>query len=165
MPGIARAALESHGRGEKFRVSPGEIPEEFKMSAGVFVSLKKKGRLRGCIGTVFPQQGNIIEETIHNAISAGHRDPRFHPVRDEELDDLDISVDVLRASEPVDGKEDLDPERYGVIVRSGRKQGLLLPNLEGVDTVEEQVDIARQKAGISPGEPLELERFEVVRYK
>ncbi|KJS01024.1 MAG: hypothetical protein VR68_05920 [Peptococcaceae bacterium BRH_c4a] len=165
LPGIARAALESHGRGEKFRVSPGEIPEEFKMSAGVFVSLKKKGRLRGCIGTVFPQQGNIIEETIHNAISAGHRDPRFHPVRDEELDDLDISVDVLRASEPVDGKEDLDPERYGVIVRSGRKQGLLLPNLEGVDTVEEQVDIARQKAGISPGEPLELERFEVVRYK
>ncbi|MCL6612602.1 MAG: AmmeMemoRadiSam system protein A [Peptococcaceae bacterium] len=165
LPGIARAALEHYSRGEKFTVPPDRIPVEFRKPAGVFVSLKKHGQLRGCIGTVSPQYGNIVEETINNAVSAGHRDPRFYPVRDEELDELDISVDVLHAPEPVKSKDDLDPVRYGVIVKSGRRQGLLLPNLEGVNTVEEQIDIARQKAGIGPGEPYELERFEVVRYK
>lgn len=165
LPGIARAALEHYGRGQKYSVPADRVPGEFRKAAGVFVSLKKQGRLRGCIGTIEPQYGSIVEETIHNAISAGHRDPRFYPVREEELEDLEISVDVLYPSEPVTGKEQLDPRRYGVIVKSGRKQGLLLPNIEGVDTVEEQVDIAMQKAGISPGEPLTLERFEVVRYK
>jgi len=165
LPQIARAALEHYSRGEKYSVPPDRIPGEFAKPAGVFVSLKKHGRLRGCIGTITPQQGSIVEETIHNAISAGHRDPRFHPVRKEELDDLDISVDVLHEPEPIKTKDSLDPARYGVIVRSGRKQGLLLPNLEGVDTVEEQIGIAMQKAGIHPGEPIELERFEVVRHK
>ncbi|MFZ5648893.1 MAG: AmmeMemoRadiSam system protein A [Bacillota bacterium] len=165
LPGIARDALEHYSRGKKFKIPPGKIPDEFKKPAGVFVSLKKDGQLRGCIGTIFPQYSSIIEETINNAISAGHRDPRFHPVGPEELDELDISVDVLHAPEPVKGKDQLDPVRYGVIVKSGRRQGLLLPNLEGVDTVEQQIDIARQKAGISPGEPIELERFEVVRHK
>ncbi|MFZ5634364.1 MAG: AmmeMemoRadiSam system protein A [Bacillota bacterium] len=165
LPGIARATLEHYSRGEKYKVPLDRIPEEFRKPAGVFVSLKKHGQLRGCIGTIEPQYGNIVEETVHNAISAGHRDPRFYPVREDELDDLDISVDVLHPPEPVREKEELDPQRYGVIVRSGRKQGLLLPNIEGVNTVEEQIDIARQKAGIYPGEPMELERFEVVRYK
>ncbi|MFZ5649883.1 MAG: AmmeMemoRadiSam system protein A [Bacillota bacterium] len=165
LPGIARESLERYSKGEKFKIPPGEMPDEFSKPAGVFVSLKKDGMLRGCIGTIFPQYSNTIEETINNAISAGHRDPRFHPVRPEELDDLDISVDVLHAPEPVKGKEGLDPARYGVIVRSGRRQGLLLPNLEGVDTVDQQIDIARQKAGIGPGEPIEIERFEVVRHK
>lgn len=165
LPGIARAALEQYSRGKKYKPDHSRIPGEFGKPAGVFVSLKRHGQLRGCIGTTAPQYGNIVEETINNAISAGHRDPRFYPVRDEELHDLDISVDVLHPPEPVAGKEELDPQRYGVIVKSGRRQGLLLPNLEGVDTVEEQVSIAMQKAGISPGEPVELERFEVVRYK
>jgi len=129
------------------------------------VSLKKHGQLRGCIGTIEPRHENIIEETVNNAVSAGHHDSRFSPVRQDELDDLDISVDVLRPPEPVKGKEDLDPQRYGVIVRSGYRSGLLLPNLEGVNTVEEQIGIAMQKAGISPGEKYDLERFEVVRYK
>lgn len=164
LPGIARKSLESFSKGGKLKIPPGEAPDEFSKPAGVFVSLKKDGMLRGCIGTVFPQYSNIIEETVNNAISAGHRDPRFHPVSPEELDAIDISVDVLHAPEPVNGKEELDPARYGVIVRSGRRQGLLLPNLEGVDTVEQQLDIARQKAGIEPGEPMEIERFEVVRY-
>jgi AmmeMemoRadiSam system protein A len=165
LPRLARQTLEHYARGEKYRVSPEDGPEEFSRPAGVFVSLKKDGQLRGCIGTIHPQQGSIVEETVNNAISAGHRDPRFQPLDPGEIDELDISVDVLYPPEPVKGMEDLDPLRYGVIVKSGRKQGLLLPNLEGVDTVEEQVDIARQKAGIAAGEPVELERFEVVRHK
>ncbi|MFZ5596791.1 MAG: AmmeMemoRadiSam system protein A [Bacillota bacterium] len=165
LPSIARAALEAYSEGKRLEVPPGEAPPEFRRPAGVFVSLKKDGRLRGCIGTISPRYGSIIEETLHNAISAGHRDPRFDPVSSDELDDLDISVDVLESPEPVKGIEDLDPVRYGVIVKSGRRQGLLLPNLEGVDTVEEQIAIARQKAGISPGEKIEIERFEVKRYK
>ena len=165
LPGLAREALESYARGTKYRVPPERVPEEFKKPAGVFVSLKKNGQLRGCIGTIFPQHGSVVEEVLENAISAGHKDPRFYPVREEELAELEISVDLLHAPEPVSGKEELDPARYGVIVRAGRKTGLLLPNLEGVDTVEEQIEIARQKAGIAAGEPVELERFEVVRYK
>lgn len=165
LPRVARATLEQYSRGKKYSVPPDQVPGEFAKPAGVFVSLKKRGQLRGCIGTISPQCGNIVEETINNAISAGHRDPRFYPVGEEELDDLEISVDVLHPPEPVSGREGLDPLRYGVIVKSGRRQGLLLPNIEGVDTVEEQIDIARQKAGIAPGEPFDLERFEVVRYK
>lgn len=165
LPGIARATLEYYGRGEKYQVPPDMVPDEFKKPAGVFVSLKTNGQLRGCIGTVFPQHDSIIEETIQNAISAGHRDPRFYPLKSEELDNLEISVDVLGEPEPIADKKDLDPLRFGVIVRSGRKSGLLLPNLEGVNTVEEQIGIASQKAGINPGEPVRLERFEVIRYK
>ncbi len=166
LPALARSALGYYLKTGK-AMDTGEIktPEEFSGKAGVFVSMKKEGQLRGCIGTVFPQQENIIEETIQNAISAGVRDPRFYPVRLEEMDDLDISVDVLRQPEPIKGLSELDTEKYGVIVKSGRRSGLLLPNLEGIDTPEEQVAIARQKAGISPEEPVQLERFEVVRYK
>ncbi|MHB8156077.1 MAG: AmmeMemoRadiSam system protein A, partial [Desulfocucumaceae bacterium] len=165
LPRIARLTLEAEAQGRKYSVPPADVPEAFKKPAGVFVSLKKNGQLRGCIGTILPVAGSIVEETVHNAISAGHHDPRFSPVDPGELDELDISVDVLGSPEPVKGVEDLDPVRYGVIVKSGRKRGLLLPNLEGVNTVEEQVDIARQKAGIAQGEPVDLERFEVVRYK
>jgi AmmeMemoRadiSam system protein A len=122
--------------------------------------------LRGCIGTIEPTQANVALEVIQNAISAATQDPRFPPIVPEELADLDIKVDVLGEPEPVDGLEELDPKRYGVIVKSARdwRRGLLLPDLEGVDTVESQVDIARRKAGIRPDEPIELYRFEVVRY-
>ncbi|MCL6635357.1 MAG: AmmeMemoRadiSam system protein A, partial [Peptococcaceae bacterium] len=144
---------------------PGNVPPEFQKEAGVFVSIKKHGELRGCIGTVEPTRDSIAREVIMNAISAGTRDPRFFPVQEGELDDLEYSVDVLLPPEPAGGFEDLDPEKYGVIVRSGRRQGLLLPDLEGIDTPEEQVAVARQKAGIGPGEPVELMRFEVVRYR
>jgi AmmeMemoRadiSam system protein A len=134
--------------------------------AGTFVSIHKHGMLRGCIGTIEPTQANVAQEVIQNAISSATRDPRFPPIGPEELADLDIKVDVLGESEPVDGLEELDPKRYGVIVQSARdwRKGLLLPDLEGVDTVEYQVDIARRKAGIRPGEPIKLYRFEVVRY-
>jgi AmmeMemoRadiSam system protein A len=133
--------------------------------AGVFVSLKKHGQLRGCIGTIGPTCPCIADEIIQNAISAGTKDPRFNPIKENELDDIVYSVDVLGKPEPVDDISQLDVIRYGVIVSYGYKRGLLLPNLEGVDTVEQQIDIARQKAGIGRDEPYTLERFEVVRHK
>ena len=133
--------------------------------AGVFVSLKKQGELRGCIGTFQPTTESVAEEIIQNAVSAATQDPRFSPVTEDELGEIEYSVDVLSAPEKVAGKEDLDPRKYGVIVKSGDYKGLLLPDLEGVDTVDAQVNIAAMKAGISLSEDIELYRFEVKRYK
>ncbi len=161
---LARKALEAYveeGRRISPDSEPGSLPAE---KAGVFVSLKKQGQLRGCIGTILPTTESIGSEIINNAISAGTADPRFNPVTPDELDDLVYSVDVLKPPEPIEDLSQLDVKRYGVIVRSGRRSGLLLPNLEGIDTVEQQVAIARQKAGISPDEPIRLERFEVIRH-
>jgi AmmeMemoRadiSam system protein A len=132
--------------------------------AGTFVSLKKHGQLRGCIGTISAATGSIAEEIINNAVSACSRDPRFHPVTSEELDELVYSVDILGDTEDIDSPNDLDVKRYGVIVTSGNKRGLLLPNLEGVDTVEQQIAISKKKAGIRESEKVELQRFEVVRH-
>ncbi|HCL89891.1 MAG TPA: AmmeMemoRadiSam system protein A, partial [Candidatus Atribacteria bacterium] len=120
--------------------------------------------LRGCIGTFMPTQENIAQEIIKNAISAAIDDPRFSPVTVSELEDLSISVDVLSAPEEVKDISQLDPKKYGVIVSSGYKKGLLLPDLEGVDTAEYQIDIAKRKAGIYPGEKVKLYRFEVKRF-
>ena len=145
---------------------PDSLPEEFfKERAGVFVSIKKKGNLRGCIGTFQPTSDNIIQETVRNAISASTKDPRFGPITEDELSALTFSVDVLTAPEPIDSPQELDPSRYGVIVTSGTRRGLLLPALDGVDTIEEQMSIVLQKAGIEPDEDIKLERFEVKRYK
>lgn len=163
---LARQTLETYIRtGKRIPVPDGLPREMLEERAGVFVSLKKHGQLRGCIGTIAPTCSCIAEEIIQNAISAGTEDPRFIPVREYELDDLVYSVDVLGKPEPVKDTSELDVIRYGVIVTSGYKRGLLLPNLEGVDTVEQQVEIAMQKAGIRKGEPYTLERFEVVRHK
>ena len=164
---LVRLARETLERKVKGLPPPqiGEVPEEFRGRAGVFVSIKKHGTLRGCIGTIEPTRGSIVEEVMANALSAGLNDPRFWPVGEEELDDLEYSVDVLEPPEPVAGLHELDPKKYGVIVSSGWRKGLLLPDLEGVQTAEEQVEIARRKAGIPPGEPVRLERFKVVRYK
>ena len=132
--------------------------------AGVFVSIHKEGKLRGCIGTFLPTRENIAREIIGNAVSAATRDPRFDPVTPDELKWLEINVDVLSAPERISSMEELDVRRYGVIVSSGSRRGLLLPDLDGVDTVEDQVDIARRKGGIRENEPVTLERFEVVRH-
>lgn len=132
--------------------------------AGAFVSLKIRGRLRGCIGTIEPARENLAAEIAENAISAGIYDPRFPPVSESELDDLVYSVDVLSEPEPIDSPDELDPKIYGVIVQKGRRRGLLLPDLEGVDTVEEQLAIALEKAGISPEEDYKIYRFRVERY-
>jgi len=141
------------------------IPDELlKERHGVFVSLKKFGHLRGCIGTIAPTTDSVGEEIIRNSIEAAMHDPRFPEVSEDEMNDIDISVDVLMDSEKC-GKEDLDPERYGVIVSSGVRRGLLLPDLEGVDTIEEQLQIACDKGDIDFDEDYKIERFEVVRYK
>ena len=144
--------------------APEPLPVEMERRAGVFVSLHLGGALRGCIGTIEATRENLALEIIHNAISASTRDPRFSPVTGGELDALDISVDVLGEAERVADWSELDPKRYGVIVSSGRRRGLLLPDLDGVDTVEQQVSIALRKAWIDESEPYMLERFEVVRY-
>lgn len=144
---------------------PDDLPKELtEYSAGVFVSLKKGGQLRGCIGTFMPVQNNIALEIIENAVSAATRDPRFSPVNISEVDQLSISVDVLSPPEAISDISQLDPKKYGVIVTSGFKKGLLLPDLEGVDTVEYQIDIAKRKAGITHGEDYQVDRFEVKRY-
>ena len=162
---LARETIENYVKQGKIITPPPNLPEEMiNQKTGVFVSLKKFGDLRGCIGTFMPTQKNIAQEVIKNAISAAVDDPRFSPVNVSELEDLSISVDVLSAPEEVKDISQLDPKKYGVIVSSGYKKGLLLPDLEGVDTAEYQIDIAKRKAGIYPDEKVELYRFEVKRF-
>ncbi|GBD95172.1 hypothetical protein BMS3Abin06_00035 [bacterium BMS3Abin06] len=162
---LAKETVEQYILNGKIIKPPAEPAPEMTEKAGVFVSIKKKGELRGCIGTFQPTAENVASEIIQNAISAATQDPRFAPVNSSELDDLEYSVDVLTKPERVGSKKDLDPERYGVIVKSGVRRGLLLPDLEGVNTVDEQVGIACMKAGIDSDENIELYRFEVKRYK
>lgn len=161
---LARQALRHYLEHGRPLPAPEPLPELLSQRAGAFVSLKKGGELRGCIGTVEPVRQSLAEEIIMNAVSAGVRDPRFAPVRLEEIDELTFSVDVLMPPEKIESEGELDPARYGVIVRSGHRSGLLLPDLEGIDTAAEQIAIARRKAGIGPHEPVELYRFEVRRY-
>ncbi|MBO7422687.1 MAG: AmmeMemoRadiSam system protein A, partial [Oscillospiraceae bacterium] len=163
---LARASISSWVREKKRPVLPEDLPGEMlKDRAGVFVSLHKDGRLRGCIGTIQATRKNIAEEIVENGISAATKDPRFSPVRPDELDALEISVDILGEPERISSKEELDVKRYGVIVSKGFRRGLLLPNLDGIDSVDEQVAIALRKAGLSEREKVfELERFEVVRH-
>jgi AmmeMemoRadiSam system protein A/AmmeMemoRadiSam system protein B len=163
---LARQSLETYISTGQYAKLPEGLPEDMtNRKAGVFVSLKKHGSLRGCIGTISPVTESIAKEILRNAVSAAAEDPRFAPVTEDELDELIYSVDVLSPAEPIKSMEELDVKRYGVIVTSGRKRGLLLPNLEGVDTIEQQVSIARKKAGIYNNEKVSLERFEVVRHK
>lgn len=161
---LAKETVELYVREGKVP-KPKELTPEMKEKAGVFVSIHKRGNLRGCIGTFEPVTENVAEEIMRNAISSAIDDPRFHPITPNELKDLDYSVDVLTKPEPVESVKQLDPKKYGVIVAAGWQRGLLLPDLEGVDTVEQQIEICRQKAGISPYEPVQLYRFEVRRYK
>lgn len=164
LPQWARRCLSAYLSNE----DPGllQLPDssEFAKRRGCFVTLKQNGQLRGCIGTTEPWQENLALEIQHNALAAGTRDPRFRPVQADEMATLSITVDVLGDLEKIEGTEDLDPWRYGVVVRQGRKTGLLLPHLEGVDTVADQVSIAKQKAGIPPEESVDFWRFEVKRH-
>jgi len=164
---LARWTLKEFLRKRRVPSLPDKVPPEFCRRAGVFVSLHKRGELRGCIGTYLPTQKNIGEEIIKNAISAATQDPRFPPVREEELKEIEISVDILSEPELINSLDDLDPRKYGVIVSKGWQKGLLLPDLEGVDTVETQLRIAQQKAGLYglPFDQLKIYRFTVTRYK
>jgi AmmeMemoRadiSam system protein A len=163
---LARATVNAWVQSRRRPALPEDLPPEMLSDrAGVFVSLHKDGNLRGCIGTIQATKRNIAEEIVENGISASTRDPRFSPVRPEELDALEISVDVLGTPERIRSRDELDVKRYGVIVTKGFRRGLLLPNLDGVDTVDEQVSIALRKAGLSEREKdFEMERFEVVRH-
>lgn len=164
---LARHTIESFVKsGHK------DVPDSMKegipdRKAGVFVSIHtKSGELRGCIGTVLPSCKSITEEIIQNAVWACSRDGRFEPVVKSELDSLVIKVDVLSEPEPIDSPDELDPKKYGVIVSaSNGRRGLLLPALEGVDTVEEQIEICRGKGGIRFNEPVTLQRFTVERHE
>ena len=163
---LARQTIESFVKTGEALPLPDDMPTELTQTrAGVFVSLKIAGKLRGCIGTVSAVTGSIAEEIRKNAVSACSEDPRFEPVRAEELERIQYSVDVLGKTERVDAVDQLDAKRYGVVVISGYRKGLLLPNLDGVDTVEEQIKIAKRKAGIPEGERCRMERFEVVRHQ
>ncbi|SQD92468.1 Protein TM_1551 [Candidatus Bipolaricaulis anaerobius] len=161
---LARSSIAAYVR-ERRRISPppGLPPELASRRRGAFVSIKKGGALRGCIGTYQPTEENLAEEIIANAIRAATEDPRFPPLTPDELPEVSLSVDVLSPPEPCRAA-DLDPRRYGVIVEAGWRRGLLLPDLPGVDTVEEQLRIAKMKAGISADEPCRLWRFTVERH-
>ncbi len=162
---LARYCIENFVLTGKPAPMPTNVaPQLTAERAGAFVSLKMHGRLRGCIGTIAPVYANVAEEIAHNAIAACSQDPRFMPVRPDELADLVYSVDVLAPAEPIASAEELDVKKYGVIVQCGGRRGLLLPDIEGVDTVEQQIAIARQKGGIAPSEPVQLYRFEVIRH-
>ncbi len=160
---LAKDTIENYVRNGTIP-HPNELTPEMVERSGVFVSLKVGGLLRGCIGTYEPAKANVAEEVITNAISSATRDPRFPPVTPDELSDLEYSVDVLTSPEPVKSEAELDPKRYGIIVESGKRKGLLLPNLEGVDTVARQIEICRSKAGIPSHEQVKLYRFMVKRY-
>lgn len=162
---LARASLEHYIKHKERIEIPNNLSEELLNNRnGAFVTIKKDGILRGCIGTIEPTQKNVAMEIIENAISAGLRDPRFDPVEEEELPQLVYSVDILMEPEPISSMEELDVKKYGVIVSKGFRKGLLLPNLDGVDTPQEQVRIALNKAGIPEFEDFKLERFEVIRH-
>ena len=163
---LARLSLETFVKtGMRLECLPDGLPAEMTgQTAGAFVSLHTHGQLRGCIGTTGPTTESVAWEIVQNAVSACSRDPRFPPVTVAELDSLEYSVDVLGQPEPISSPAELDVKKYGVIVSCGGRRGLLLPDLEGVDTVEQQIDIARQKSGISSREKYTLERFEVVRH-
>ncbi|MDD3824813.1 MAG: AmmeMemoRadiSam system protein A [Anaerolineae bacterium] len=167
---LARRSIQAYVREGKRIPVPAELLPEMQREAGAFVSIHRYGQLRGCIGTIQPTCSTVAEEVIENAIAAATCDPRFSPITAGELVDLEIKVDVLDKPEPVQTLAELDPRRYGLIVQSKKepwKRGLLLPDLEGIDTVEKQVYWTRcHKAGINdPDEPVEMFRFEVHRYK
>ena len=166
LPALARQTIKAFVKDGKLLPAPENLSELLQQRAACFVSIKtREGDLRGCIGTIEPEKDTLAEELIANAISAATRDPRFPPVRADELPNLKYSVDVLSQPELV-RLEDLDPRVYGVIVedQDGVRRGLLLPNLEGIDTAAKQVEIASRKAGIAPGTEVKLWRFRAERY-
>lgn len=163
---IAKKSVEQFIKTGEIPLIPENIPEEMKRKAGVFVSLKKRGQLRGCIGTFMPTTENIYKEIVKNAIAAATEDPRFQPVHQSELSEIEYSVDILSPPEPVRSLDELDPKKYGVIVIKGWRRGLLLPDIEGVNTVDEQLKITKLKAGIDPFDTdVEIYKFKVERYK
>lgn len=144
---------------------PEPLTKDMESRSGAFVSIKKLKQLRGCIGTLEPCEPNLAMEIIENSLKAALHDPRFSPVTAEELQDLTYSIDVIRPLEKISSVEELDPHTYGLVVRSNGKQGVLLPDLEGVDSAEEQIQICRAKGKIPEDDPVEMYRFKVDRFR
>ncbi len=165
--GLARLSIEKF-IGEGLTLLPPQHPAGVLAErAGTFVTLRTSaGELRGCMGTTEPTQATVAEEIIHNAISSATRDPRFPRVTVDELTDLRYGVDVLSAPEPARGPVDLDAGRFGVIIETldAQRRALLLPRIQGIDTVDQQWQAVHQKAGIRLGEPVRVERFTVTRF-
>jgi AmmeMemoRadiSam system protein A len=162
---LARQTIETYVQTKRVIESPSTPEFQETAKPGVFVSIHyKTGELRGCVGSFHTTERLLAEQVIHSAISACSRDPRFPPVRPAELPLLDVKVDVLSPLEPIDSPDELDVKRYGLVVESGWKRGLLLPDIPGVEDVEQQIEIAEMKAGIRPGEPIQMYRFTVDRY-
>ncbi|MBR2390286.1 MAG: AmmeMemoRadiSam system protein A, partial [Mogibacterium sp.] len=162
---LAREAVEAYVLRREVLDVPADLPDEMLTAqAGAFVSIHEHGELRGCIGTIAPTRSSVAEEIIGNAISASTRDPRFPAIKPDELPWLEINVDVLGEPEDIDSEDELDVKRYGVIVSCGRRRGLLLPDLDGIDTPQQQVEIAMKKGGIHRFEKYQLQRFEVIRH-
>jgi len=162
---LAKKAVEKYIKNKEILSLPSELTEEMRQKAGVFVSMKKYGKLRGCVGTFVPFSENVAQEIIRNAISAATEDPRFYRVQPGELEEITYSVDILSPPVRVNDISELDPQKYGVIVVKGFRKGLLLPDLEGVDSAKEQMRIARLKAGIDPDDhDVELFKFYVRRF-
>jgi hypothetical protein len=165
-PALAKKAVEAYCTERSIIAPPEPVPAEMQRRAGVFVSLKKHGELRGCIGTFSPTTENLAAEIIRNALAAANEDPRFTTVTAAELNQIDYSVDVLSDPVKIQSLDELDPRKYGVIVAKGSRRGLLLPDLEGVDTVDYQLSVTKMKAGIDPSDHnVEIYKFTVDRYK
>ncbi len=163
---LARKAVEEYiVSGREAEIEEEELPEILKRKAGVFVTLKKGGKLRGCMGTFKPVQKNAAYEIISNAMTAAENDPRFPEVEKEELNEISISVDILSEPEAVRNKSELDPKKYGILVKGGHQTGLLLPDLEGIETAEKQLNIAKRKAGLAEDTEVEIYRFTVSRFE
>ena len=162
---LAQKSIESYVRNQEIIDVPENLPPQLtNVKAGAFVSIHKNGELRGCIGTILPTQKNLALEIINNAVSAASKDLRFNPITPEELCDLSVNVDVLSEPEDIASEEELDVKLYGVIVTKGSLRGVLLPDLDGIDTVKQQISIAKKKAGIGQNEDVSLQRFKVVRH-
>ncbi len=161
---LAKETIRSYLTNGVIPQPPKDLAEEFLEKKGLFVSIKKHGQLRGCIGSVEPTKKNVAEEVIHNAVSASTQDPRFPSITLDELEDLTVSVDLLSPLEKVTDPSQLNPKKYGIVVSSKSKKGVLLPDLEGVDTIEEQLRIAKGKGSIAHQEKFEIQRFEVKRF-
>jgi hypothetical protein len=163
---LARRAVEEYIiKGKQIEIDENELPEILKKQAGVFVTLKKNNKLRGCMGTFKSVQKNAAYEIISNAMTAAENDPRFPEVNKEELNEIKFSVDILSEPEQVRDKTELDPKKYGVLVKGGHQTGLLLPDLDGIDTAEEQLNIAKRKAGLNQDSNVEIYRFQVRRFE
>ena len=161
---VARGAIARHLEQPGPVAKP--LPDSLSESRGVFITLRQAdGSLRGCMGHIRPILPTLQEEVAACAVAAASRDPRFSPVAAEELSSLNIEISILEPPEPIASKAELDPNQFGVIIRAGSKTGLLLPNLDGVDTVDYQLSIAMRKGGIAPSEDYTLERFRVLKVK